>query len=898
MTDRNLKIALILSASDRMSAVVNGAVNRATAKLKSFSDAAFRNGRDMMSIGAAAGMSMYAPIKAYADLEDAGLRLKSVMMRDGGIIPEALFKKMNDQAVYLGNLLPGTTADFQNLYATMLEQGTPAAAILSGTGKAAAYLAVQLKMPTEQAGILASRLRLQMGIADEEMMKFMDIMARIKNVGVDPTEMQYAFGRSAGAMKLLNVQGLAASKTLGTLYAMLIREGGATGETAGTGISKIMNELLNPTKMAKFNVAAKAAGLSFEFFRGGKFLGMENFVAQLSKFQNMDPQRISKILQPLTGGEGMDNQFIASLSKMGVGGFNKMSMELANQATVTQKVNLQLTSLKNNWEATTGTMTNTLAAFGETFAPSLKLYSLMMSNAAVKMQAFIKEHPVFFKYAGLAVMIFATLAIGVGSVAFAFGAVARVMLIVGPAFSGIGRFITLLFNPMKLATLVVGGLSKAFMFGISIINKLALAFMYVGKALMIAGRFMMANPIILIVTAIAIAAFLIYKYWDQISAFFKKLWENIKIIFSAAWEWIKSIFQTYNPTGMIINAWKSVTGFFSKIWGFVKTVFVAALKIIGALLITFTPLGLIYHNWNKITAFFSRLWEGVKNILSLAWAGIKNLFFNYTPYGLIYTHWDKITTFFSDLWAGVKEIISSAWTGIKHIFFNYTPHGLVYTHWNKITSFFGGVWNKVKSVFLSAWTWIKATLMVFTPFGLIFTHWDKLGLYFGGVWDSVKQKFASVYDWVMSLGSKFFDAGKNIITSIGKGIKAAVNMPFDEVLKAMGKVRNLLPFSPAKAGPLRDIHRIKLIETIAGSVKSAPLMNAMKNVVMDVSRFNGKIQPVSQHSGSGAVLNFSPNIYLSGGATQSDANMLTSQMKKQFEIMMKNYFSAKERANF
>lgn len=727
--DKNIKIALILSATDRMSSVVNSATMKANAKLKSMSDRAFTSGRGMMAAGVAAGASLYAPIKAFADLEDAGLRLKSVMMRDGGVVPEALFKKMNDQAIVLGNKLPGTTADFQNLYATMIEQGTPAKVILDGVGESAAYLAVQLKMPTEQAGILASRLRLQMGIASKDMMGFMDVMSRIKNVGVDPTEMQYAFGRSAGAMKLLNVQGLAASKTLGTLYAMLIREGGATGETAGTGVSKIMNELLNPTKMAKFNAAAKSAGLSFQFFKNGKFLGLENFVAQLTKFQGMDPEKITKILMPLTGGEGMDNQFIASLSKMGASGFNNMSKELANQATLQKKVDLMLNSLTNIWEATVGTITNTMAAFAATFAPSLKLYSKLMGGAAEKLQMFIKAHPVFFKYVGLAVMLFATVAIAAGSVSFVFGGVMRSIMVLSPMFKGIGIVLRLLLNPIGTFIKLFGLLSKVFMFGITVINKVAAAFMYASKVLMIAGRFMMANPIILIIMAIAIAAFLIYKYWDKIKPFFIKLWANVKEIFFKVVDWAKF------------------------------------------------------------------------------------LFLNFTPYGLIFKHWDKISAFFMLLWESVKRI------------------------------------------------------------------------------------FFKAVSWFIGLHIAFFNAGKNIVTSIWNGIKAMANKPVEAIKAIMTKVRAFLPFSPAKVGPLRDIHRIRLIETIAGSIKSAPLLNAMKNVTYDVSRYKGPSRPGGS-SGSGAVIHFSPQIHLSGGATTADANMITSEMKRQFESMMKTYFNQKERTKF
>ncbi len=526
--DKSIKIAVILSAVDKMSQIIAGSVNRSQAKLQQLSQRSYSAGTAAAAGAAATAALLYKPIQAFAELEDAGLRLKSVLMRDGGIVPDKQFEALNRQAIALGNLLPGTTSDFQNLYATMLEQGTPAKSILDGAGKAAAYLAVQLKMPTEQAGILASRLRLQMGVADNEMMQFMDIMARIKNVGVDPTEMQYAFGRSAGAMKLLNVQGLQASKTLGTLYAMLIRGGGATGETAGTGVSRIMNELMNPNKMAKFNASARAMGLQFEFFRNGKFLGMENFVAQLTKFQGMDPEKITKVLLPLTGGEGTDNQFIAALSKMGATGFNKMSAELANQATLAQKVDLQLASLNNKWEAALGNLTNSLAAFAATFAPVLKQLSNLLGRASVVLQGFIEKHPTLTKYVGLALIgltaLFATLAAG--------------NFIIATSVTGYGRLLAI-FGSTSLIRWIPGLFSQL----AAGIARIGLMFLTRGIPAMISftatvwanAAAWMANPVTWIVLGIiaAIAAlvaigYVVYKNWDKILSWFSNQWITMK----------------------------------------------------------------------------------------------------------------------------------------------------------------------------------------------------------------------------------------------------------------------------------------------------------------------------------------------------------------------------------
>lgn len=74
------------------------------------------------------------------------------------------------------------------------------------------------------------------------------------------------------------------------------------------------------------------------------------------------------------------------------------------------------------------------------------------------------------------------------------------------------------------------------------------------------------------------------------------------------------------------------------------------------------------------------------------------------------------------------------------------------------------------------------------------------------------------------------DAGANIVNTLVDGMRTAANAPAEAMSGIVQKVRDYLPFSPAKEGPLRDLHRIRLVETVAESVKPGPLVEAMSNV--------------------------------------------------------------------
>ena len=61
---------------------------------------------------------------------------------------------------------------------------------------------------------------------------------------------------------------------------------------------------------------------------------------------------------------------------------------------------------------------------------------------------------------------------------------------------------------------------------------------------------------------------------------------------------------------------------------------------------------------------------------------------------------------------------------------------------------------------------------------------------------------ADIVDRVLGFGGRLFDAGKNIIQSMIDGIKSMFGKIGDVMGDVGGRVRNFLPFSPAKEGPL------------------------------------------------------------------------------------------------
>jgi hypothetical protein len=69
---------------------------------------------------------------------------------------------------------------------------------------------------------------------------------------------------------------------------------------------------------------------------------------------------------------------------------------------------------------------------------------------------------------------------------------------------------------------------------------------------------------------------------------------------------------------------------------------------------------------------------------------------------------------------------------------------------------------------------------------------------------TLREMFATVRSFFAG-DTTFFEAGKKLLVTLGEGIWSAVTYPFTMLKNALGKLRNLLPFSDAREGPLASL---------------------------------------------------------------------------------------------
>jgi len=213
-------------------------------------------------------------------------------------------------------------------------------------------------------------------------------------------------------------------------------------------------------------------------------------------------------------------------------------------------------------------------------------------------------------------------------------------------------------------------------------------------------------------------------------------------------------------------------------------------------------------------------------------------------------------------------------------------------------------------------TWVVAAIVAGAV--LIYRYWGPISGFFRRLWTAL-----TTINWK--------EAGLNIVRSIWQGITSLASKPVEALKSIAQKMRNLLPFSPAKDGPLRDLHRIRLVETITQAIRPAPMVQAMRGAVgaamvaaapaMAQPAFSllpasqtpaarvtppGAAQLPATRPGAGAggavSITFSPVINVQGGghpeqikSAVSDGIRLTFP---EFERLMKRYEDQKQRRSF
>jgi tape measure domain len=286
--------------------------------------------------------------------------------------------------------------------------------------------------------------------------------------------------------------------------------------------------------------------------------------------------------------------------------------------------------------------------------------------------------------------------------------------------------------------------------------------------------------------------------WDTIKQATQNVWNAIKFVIDVALKIILAIFRVVWPIIklVVLSTWEGI-----------KTIIDGALKFIMGIIQFFS--GLFSGNWSK-------MWEGIKNIVS----------------GALQFLWGLFSTFFIGRFVGV--IGKFAATGLKHIV-NFASKGInaIVKFVTNVASKFASMVSKVISIVTNWARTIVSKIDSFVTSGInkIKSFNSTLGNLFEKGWNALKSIVKSAIDNTLSvikgMGNAFLNAGRGLIDAFTNGIKNAFGKAVSAVKDGIAKIRKLLPFSPAKEGPLSDLDKSGesfFVTWYEGALKQVPAM--------------------------------------------------------------------------
>ena len=422
----------------------------------------------------------------------------------------------------------------------------------------------------------------------------------------------------------------------------LMANAGIKSTQAGTSLRTIMTNLSGEVKICGDSIGEVTIATSNA---DGSMRDLSDILADCRiAFAGLSESEKAAAAESLVGKNAMSG-FLA-LMNAGEGDINKLSGAIDGCDGAAQKM---ADTMNNNLEGQLTILKSALEelaiSFGQLLIPALR-------EVVEWLQGFVGVLNSLPEGVKKTIMVIALVAAALGPI----------LIIIGKVVSAIGTIMTIVPKVAGVINVVKGAFAAL-------------------------NATMLANPIVLIIAAIAalVAAFIyLWNNCDGFRQFWIDLWENIKQIAVAVWEGLKTFFtaawQAISTTAQTI--WNGIKNFFSALWEGIKTIFTTVLNVIKTIVTTY---------FNVYKTIITTVFNAIKTVITTVLGAIQTV---------ITTVWNAIKNVFTTVLNTIKSVVSGAfnamWNSIKN-----TISGIV----NTIKMGFNNAVNFIKNLASSAFSW-------------------------------------------------------------------------------------------------------------------------------------------------------------------------------------------------
>lgn len=574
----------------------------------------------MASLGTLAS-SAAAVAGTIRGLADPAIKFESAMADVRKVVdfdtPEQ-FKEMGNDILKLTRTIPMAGEEIAAIVAAGGQSGVARENLL-GYAKDAATMGVAFDMAAGDAGEAMATMANVLGKPITEMAQFGDVINHLSdNANSKAKDIVNVITRVGSDTRMLGLSEKQAAALGSTFLSM-----GKAPELAAQAVKGMSSAFLQ-LKAGAHEKELKKLGFTTKSFAAAMNKDAQGAISSfIEKVKKMPKDKQYPLLAKIFGKQYADdvlllaqntgeyNRQLGLLQETDENGnlkyIGSMQREFENRSNTTEN---KLTKLKSS-------LAEIATKIGNAFLPVITSFVENITPVIYSITEWVETNPQLMEW---------VLTIGGG-----IGAVVGGLLTLHSAFS----FVSAGLLPFIKVGKFLGGFLGNFLF--SAISKLSLGFGYLigyiakgammfGKAIFMMSRALLTNPIGLLITGIAVAAYLIYDNWGKIGPWFAELWQTVSGAFS--------------------SAWSSITNFCSEAWTNISNFFTSGIGNITATILDWSPLGLFQQVFSTVLSWFgidvpSKFSDFGKNMIDGLVNGIKNA------------------------WEGAKQIVSDLGEGIK-----------------------------------------------------------------------------------------------------------------------------------------------------------------------------------------------------------------------------------------
>jgi phage tail tape measure protein, TP901 family, core region len=458
-------------------------------------------GASTMAAGVAMGLPVLKAINDFREFESAMVGVAKQMdgARDANGNLTRSYYDMADAIKDMSERIPLTSVEIARLVEGAARMGIQGKENLLIFTEQAAIMASAFDLPVDQVAEDMGMMRGLYKIPIESIHELGDAINWLDdNAQSQGGDIINVMKRIAGTAGIVNMSFRDAA-ALGSTFLSL----GASEEVAATATNAMITRLTNAPILATAN----------RYREGLKMLNLEASTLQ----KNMNADATGTILDVLDRIKALpgDKQLEAATRIFGIEYGDdasklaqnleeyrrqlKLTKDQAAHGSMLREARARNAALDSQLEMAKSSIFNSSSELGQQLKPVLVDILGIIRDVTHAVRDWVKEHPVLAGAIIKTVAVLSILAIIIGGLLLAIAA------IIGPLVIARYGFALLGIKGAALVPILKG----------------------IGTTIMFIGRMLLLNPIGLLITGIAVAALLIYKYWGPIKGFFSRLWDAI-----------------------------------------------------------------------------------------------------------------------------------------------------------------------------------------------------------------------------------------------------------------------------------------------------------------------------------------------------------------------------------